>query len=258
MSIAWRAILVAGLAAGEEATLASLTGLFQREPERAAALVASAREGARAINQSRHSEGHETYFRQRRRIEAAVGDYKFYVHAGGAFDAITTDLFKGRPDHKKFYGLAEELAEVWVHRALLADKRRTTNPAEATLFFVPAYLTANKKRAGHDERLDGLVAALKRDPYFQKNGGRDHVFGYSSWNPGVAKGIGLWRISKLLKQGHFGVFEVNNAWIAANQPQAGRLDLKDRMIPMPYVVNAATFRGDHREVHTHEISVFLC
>ena len=37
MSIAWRAILVAGLAAGEEATLASLTGLFQREPERAAA-----------------------------------------------------------------------------------------------------------------------------------------------------------------------------------------------------------------------------
>lgn len=41
MSIAWRAILVAGLAAGEEATLASLTGLFQREPERAAALVAN-------------------------------------------------------------------------------------------------------------------------------------------------------------------------------------------------------------------------
>ena len=122
------ALLVATLApraAGEEATLASLTGLFQREPDRAAALVASAREGARAINQSRHSEGHETYFRQRRRIEAAVGDYKFYVHAGGAFDAITTDLFKGRPDHKKFYGLAEELAEVWVHRALLADKRRT-------------------------------------------------------------------------------------------------------------------------------------
>ena len=82
--------------------------------------------------------------------------------------------------------------------------------------------------------------------------------GQFSRNPGVAKGIGLWRISKLLKQGHFGVFEVNNAWIAANQPQAGRLDLKDRMIPMPYVVNAATFRGDHREVHTHEISVFLC
>ena len=127
MSVARRralALLVATLApraAGEEATLASLTGLFQREPERAAALVASAREGARAINQSRHSEGHETYFRQRRRIEAAVGDYKFYVHAGGAFDAITTDLFKGRPDFKKFYGLAEELAEVWVHHSFLVQ-----------------------------------------------------------------------------------------------------------------------------------------
>ena len=109
------ALLVATLApsaAGEEATLASLTGLFQREPDRAAALVASAREGARAINQSRHSEGHETYFRQRRRIEAAVGDYKFYVHAGGAFDAITTDLFKGRPDFKKFYGYCTARAKI--------------------------------------------------------------------------------------------------------------------------------------------------
>ena len=58
------ALLVATLApsaAGEEATLASLTGLFQREPDRAAALVASAREGARAINQSRHSEGHDSF-----------------------------------------------------------------------------------------------------------------------------------------------------------------------------------------------------
>jgi len=120
MSIAWRAILVAGLAAGEEATLASLTGLFQREPERAAALVATAR--TRAINQSRHSEGHETYFRQRRRVEAAVGDYRFYVHAGGAFDAITTALFadanrnvlkhKLPREPKQMYGLAEELAEV--------------------------------------------------------------------------------------------------------------------------------------------------
>ena len=147
--------------------------------------------------------------------------------------------------------------QVWVHRALLADKRRTTNPAEATLFFVPAYLTASKKQAGHDERLDGLIQALERDPYFQKNGGRDHVFGYSSWNPSIAKGIGLHRVSKLLKQGHFGVFEVNNAWIGANSQEAGRLDLRDRMIPMPYVVNAATFRGDHREVHTHKISVFF-
>ncbi len=120
MSIAWRAILVAGLAAGEEATLSSLTGLFQREPERAAALVATAR--TRAINQSRHSEGHETYFRQRRRVEAAVGDYRFYVHAGGAFDAITTALFadanrnvlkhKLPREPKQMYGLAEELAEV--------------------------------------------------------------------------------------------------------------------------------------------------
>jgi hypothetical protein len=83
---------------------------------------------------------------------------------------------------RRFYGLAEELAEVWVHRALLHDPRRTTDPGRATLFFVPAYLAASSKTkdGGHAKRLDGLVAALEGDPYFRKNGGRDHVFGYSS------------------------------------------------------------------------------
>ena len=57
-----------------------------------------------------------------------MGVYKFYVHAGGAFDAITTALFadanrnvlkhKLPREPKQMYGLAEELAEVWVHRAL--------------------------------------------------------------------------------------------------------------------------------------------
>ena len=117
MSIAWRAILVAGLAAGEEATLASLTGLFQREPDRAAALVASAREGARAINQSRHSEGHETYFRQRRRIEAAVGDYKFYVQRlHRAQKKITASLFPIFTQYSSISRRAAERAKATVAR----------------------------------------------------------------------------------------------------------------------------------------------
>ena len=60
MSIRQTFALLAGLAAlkalpaaGEEyRTLARLTDLFKRDPSRAAALVATAREGSRAINQS--------------------------------------------------------------------------------------------------------------------------------------------------------------------------------------------------------------
>ena len=60
MSIRQTLALLAGLAAlkalpaaGEEyRTLARLTDLFKRDPSRAAALVATAREGSRAINQS--------------------------------------------------------------------------------------------------------------------------------------------------------------------------------------------------------------
>lgn len=59
------------------------------------ARIAAAREGSRAINQSTYSHTHESYHEQRRRVEAALGDdFKFYVHEGGAFDAITTRLFE--------------------------------------------------------------------------------------------------------------------------------------------------------------------
>ena len=91
--------------------------------------------GQRQLNRSHFAGAHATYAEQRERIQAAVGNYSFYIYAGGAFDAITTAL----PQQRRHYKIAEELVEVWVHRALLNDKRRTTDPEAASLFFVPAY-----------------------------------------------------------------------------------------------------------------------
>ena len=73
--------------------------------------------GQRQLNRSHFAGAHATYAEQRARIQAAVGNYSFYVYEGGAFDAITTAL----PQQRRHYKIAEELVEVWVHRALLND-----------------------------------------------------------------------------------------------------------------------------------------
>jgi len=212
----------------------------------------------RAINRSRHAGDHSTYLQQRSRIQSAVGNYTFYVYEGGAFDAITTKLLAGHDNLQEVYRRAEQTAEVWVHRALLANARRTRNPATAKLFFVPAYLTFSSKVKGHAQRVDDLIDALQASPWFRRKGGRDHVFGYSSFNPGVATSLLFPKISAAMNASWFGCFEVNPAWVG------GGVSL-DHMIPMPYVVNAETFVGpsDDRaapgntKMHHHEISVFF-
>ena len=44
--------------------------------------------GQRQLNRSHYAGAHATYAEQRQRIQAAVGNYTFYVYGGGAFDAI--------------------------------------------------------------------------------------------------------------------------------------------------------------------------
>jgi hypothetical protein len=163
--------------------------------------------GQRQLNRSHFAGAHATYAEQRERIQAAVGNYSFYVYGGGAFDAITTAL----PQQRRHYKIAEELVEVWVHRALLNDKRRTTNPDDASLFFVPAYLSLSKSSdaQGHDERLTNLIAELRTSKWFQRHRGADHVFGYSSINPGVARQLLFPKLHTGLERSYFGVFEMN-------------------------------------------------
>ena len=207
--------------------------------------------GQRQLNRSHFEGAHATYAEQRARVQAAVGNYSFYVYEGGAFDAITTAL----PQQRRHYKIAEELVEVWVHRALLNDKRRTTNPDDASLFFVPAYLSLSKSfdGQGHDARLENLIEALRSSKWFQRHRGADHVFGYSSINPGVARQLLFPKLHAGLEQSYFGVFEMNPAWVGGDRKE----ETLQRMVPAPYVVDAARLAGTSTQLHNHEISVFF-
>jgi len=236
---------------------------------RAAALLlwaASARANLRQLNRTSHDEDHETYASQRARVAAAVGDYKFYIYAGGAFDAITTALLDG-DGRARGYHLAEESAELWTHRALLADPRRTEDPSKAEVFFVPAYLTLSKIRGDvqqHGARVTAMLRDLARSRWFRRRAGADHVFGYSSTNPGVARSVGFPALQKVMNRSFFGTFEMNPAWVGGGPPppreRAKGGTILDRMVPMPYVVNAEQFgrKGESlQDAHHHEISVFF-
>ena len=170
-------------------------------------LITNGARGQRQLNRSHFEGAHATYAEQRDRIQRAVGNYSFYVYEGGAFDAITTAL----PQQRRHYKIAEELVEVWVHRALLNDRRRTTDPDAASLFFVPAYLSLSKNSdgQGHDARLENLIEELRNSKWFQRHRGADHVFGYSSINPGVARQLLFPKLHAGLEQSYFGVFEMN-------------------------------------------------
>ena len=207
--------------------------------------------GQRQLNRSHFAGAHATYAEQRARIQAAVGNYSFYVYEGGAFDAITTAL----PQQRRHYKIAEELVEVWVHRALLNDKRRTTDPEAASLFFVPAYLSLSKSSdaQGHDERLSALIEELRTSKWFLRHRGADHVFGYSSINPGVARQLLFPKLHAGLEQSYFGVFEMNPAWVGGDRKE----ETLQRMVPAPYVVDAARLAGTSTQLHNHEISVFF-
>ncbi|KAJ8609963.1 hypothetical protein CTAYLR_008078 [Chrysophaeum taylorii] len=184
------------------------------------------------------------YRAQREKVLGALGRYRFYVYAGPAVDAVTVSVIEGRRRHE----IAEETAEVWVHRALLASSRRTLDPWEAEVFFVPAYL-----RLASRAKVETMLGNVTASPWFRRRGGRDHVFGYSSWNPATARQIGMDLVSRALPVSFRGAFEVNPAWVQVSSRDRESLD---RIIAMPYVVDAQLFFG---EGHSFEkdISVFF-
>lgn len=174
------------------------------------------------------------YRKQREKVERILGDYKFYVYSGGAFDAATHDLVRSpRRMRRKSFVVEEEKAEVWVHRALLASRRRTLDPSEAEIFFVPAYLRLASSRP---QLVEAMLANVTSSPWFKRREGSDHVFGYSSTNPQVASQLGMEKISAALPRAFRGAFEINPAWV-----KIGRHFPLDRVIAMPYVVRADYF-----------------
>ena len=66
-----------------------------------------------------------------------------------------------------------------MHRTLLASPMRTTNPLEASLFFVPWYMACHVHVTGLIEATwaaDELTTLLIRDyPWWNRTAGRDHL-----------------------------------------------------------------------------------
>lgn len=83
---------------------------------------------------------------------------------------------------------AQNMAEVWVHQALLRHPRRTHDPESASLFYVPLYVAVSSNAEPHlgslscggqthqgrmSEALDYLES---ESTYFMQYGGSNHFF----------------------------------------------------------------------------------
>lgn len=90
------------------------------------------------------------------------------------------------------FDVAENLGEIWLHRALLEHPWRVLDPDDADLFFVPLYpflsyrllvqLNHNCNILPHWRRMDSALMFLYlKSPYFNRYGGADHVFVCTWW-----------------------------------------------------------------------------
>ncbi|CAM9342695.1 unnamed protein product, partial [Ectocarpus sp. 13 AM-2016] len=86
--------------------------------------------------------------------------------------------------------MAQDMGEIWLHRAMLAHPWRVLNPEEADLFYVPMYPVLSMKlgnnRCGHkthDELINTSVEYLALSSvYFRRFGGADHALVCAWWN----------------------------------------------------------------------------
>ena len=123
----------------------------------------------RTVDHSHRDSEHEHYAQQRSRVERAVGVYRFYVYGGGAFDAMTTDLLRGR-EHTvdDLYVLAEDKVELWTHRALLNDSRLTDPNTRSDAGSTALHCAA---RSGDATSVSALAASPRVDPNLQDRQG---------------------------------------------------------------------------------------
>jgi len=195
----------------------------------------------------------EAYVRHRSTVEARLGSYRVYVYGGPLIDAVTKDVVSRATCH------GESAAEVWVHRALLASPRRTLDPAEAEVFFVPAYLSLLRRHHNSEgQKLAKALANVTSSEWFARHEGRDHVFGYSATNPEEARHLRLPEVTASLPRSFRGAFEVNPSWVAA----PATVSAKSKIIAMPYVVkvenvNNASSKSERAPEENETISVFF-
>lgn len=134
--------------------------------------------------------------------------------------------------------MAQDMGEIWLHRALLGHPWRVLDPEDADLFFVPLYPVLGYKLLGmdkteckgrtHRQRVDGALNFLEREStYFRRFGGADHVLVCAWWNCRMA--LTPWH-RMLLRRAVVSVNERLPAW--------GRWGCADRMVTVPYTASS--------------------
>ena len=103
---------------------------------------------------------------------AATTPFHIYDHAA----LNHSDLLECWPA----WALEDQAAEVRMLQLLRQNSARTADPGRAKLFVVPvlpyvSFLAQRCHGTTHERRMARAAAALRRSPYFARNGGRDHL-----------------------------------------------------------------------------------
>lgn len=119
------------------------------------------------------------------------------------------------------WDVAENVGEIWLHRALLEHPWRVLDPNEADLFFVPIYpflsyhvlerMVRNRcPRKSHWRRMDAALSYLtRRSPYFKRFGGADHIVVCTWWK--CVKAFSR-RHRMVLRRSFLGIYEFVDYW----------------------------------------------
>jgi len=149
---------------------------------------------------------------------------------------------------------AQNMGEVWMHQLMLKHPYRTMDPREASMFYVPMYITVSSDAEPlggsllcngktHMERVSEAIEYLETESiYFKTLGGSDHMITCTWWRCGAAMGNNA-RV--VLSRTIIGINEsppVNNIW--------ARWECMDRVITLPYVASSKLTTG-----HDHHTNV---
>jgi hypothetical protein len=147
---------------------------------------------------------------------------------------------------------AQNMGEVWMHRAMLAHPRRVHDPEIANMFYMPLYVTVSSdavpmggsllcnERTHHERMEDALDYLEHKSTYFKRLGGGDHFFTCTWWRCGPAMGN---RARVVLSRA---VLAINESPPAQND--WAQWECMNRVVTVPYV---ASSRLTHSGVDHH-------
>jgi len=137
---------------------------------------------------------------------------------------------------------AQNMGEIWIHRAMLSHPRRVYDPEEANMFYIPLYIAVSsdvEPMAGslicngetHHERLTRALDYLEhKSIYFKRLGGADHFLTCTWWRCGPAMGN---RARVVLSRS---VLAINESPPAQND--WAQWECMNRVVTVPYVASS--------------------